>query len=162
MEISVRKAVKSDCLSLVTMIKELATYHRHPDSVKITEDVLIKDGFGDNPWYFSIIAETVIDGNTKPIGFVIYYRTYSTWHGKSFFMEDLYVYETFRKNQVGTKLLKEVAKHALSDGANKIVWNALEWNTGAHEFYKNAGAEMVEDWNNFSLSRPAMEKYICQ
>lgn len=48
--------------------------------------------------------------NEKVIGYAIFYYTYSTWHGKVMYLEDLCVTKEFRGKHIGSKLLKSVAK----------------------------------------------------
>lgn len=48
--------------------------------------------------------------NEKVIGYTLFYYIYSTWCGKSMYLEDIYVTPDFRGKHVGSKLLKAVAK----------------------------------------------------
>ena len=158
--INVRNATKSDCELMWNMIKELATFHKEPDNAAIDENVLLEDGFGENPWYFFLIAEVTVDGIKKPAGFVLYHRAYSTWHGKAFYIEEIYVREEYRKRNVGTEILKEITRRALKEGVNKIRWCAFDWNKQAHQFYKKVGAKMSDDWVSLNFERNAMESFI--
>ena len=99
LEINVRNATKSDSELILNMIKELATFHKEPGNVVIDEKVLLEDGFGENPWYFSLIAEVTVDGIKKPAGFVLYHKAYNTVFGKAFYIEDIYVREEYRKRK---------------------------------------------------------------
>ena len=43
------------------LLIELAVYEKEPDAVKVTEEELIRDGFGgSNPKYQCILAELII------------------------------------------------------------------------------------------------------
>jgi len=161
MEIIIRNATESDCKLILTMIKELATYHRNPGKVVIDEKVLLEDGFGETPCFFSVIAEVKEDnGVIKPVGFALCYDTYSTWVGKTFYVEDIYVREAYRKKGVGCKLMKRVTQYALQKGAKRMGWSALNWNTSSIEFYKKLGGEMSEEWRTFSFTKDAMDAFI--
>ena len=48
---NIRKAIKEDVSDILRLLIELAVFEKEPDSVKITEEELIKDGFGDKPRY---------------------------------------------------------------------------------------------------------------
>ena len=160
-ELTVRKSTKEDCGSLLTMIKELAVFHKESeDEVKINEKNLVEEGFGENPWYHCLIAECTAEEDTKAVGFVIYYKAYSTWHGKAFFVEDIYVRDVYRTQGVGTMLFEEITSHVLQEGGNKVSWSALDWNKPAHKFYKKCGAEMSDDWRTFTFKRNAMENFL--
>lgn len=64
---------------------------------------MLRDGFGDRPWFECLIAEEInlSEANTclpkkKPVGYALFYYVYSTWEGRSLFLEDIYVNPTFR------------------------------------------------------------------
>ena len=87
----------------------MADYEKMPDGPKLSEKVLEEDGFGPRPFYECLVAYEP----TKPeilVGFVLYFFTYSTWDGKSVFMEDLYVTPSFRGKGLGTKLWQGCVK----------------------------------------------------
>ena len=53
----VRAAAVSDVPLLLRFFRELAEYERQPNAVVITEETLIKDGFGSQPKFRGLIAE---------------------------------------------------------------------------------------------------------
>ena len=64
---------------------------------------MLRDGFGDRPWFQCLIAEEIHfneENNclpkTKPIGYALFFHIYSTWEGRSLYLEDLYVNPAFR------------------------------------------------------------------
>lgn len=62
--------------------------------MKIDDKVLQKDGFdSDHPAFTCIVAE-LSDGHI--VGYALYFYSYSTWAGKSIFLEDLYVQPAYR------------------------------------------------------------------
>ena len=60
--------------------------------------VMLRDGFAENPWFGCLIAEE-LEGcsendalpKKRAVGYAIFFHTYSTWEGRSLYMEDLYV-----------------------------------------------------------------------
>jgi hypothetical protein len=81
MEISIRRATADDVGAILRLIKELAVYEREPlESVIVTEEVLLRDGFGDQPMFHVLIAETQGESGTEAIGMAFYFYTYSTWY----------------------------------------------------------------------------------
>jgi len=71
---------------MLAFIQALAEYEREPNAVTATEADLLEHGFGENPYYFCIIAE--LDG--VPAGFSLYFYDYSTWLGRpGLYLEDL-------------------------------------------------------------------------
>lgn len=69
--------------------------------------VLEKDGFdAEHPAFVCYVA----DFNKSIIGYTIAYYTYSTWRGRAMHLEDLYVTPKYRERQMGSRLLKAIAK----------------------------------------------------
>ena len=83
MEILIRKARKKDLPFVLSLIKELATYEKAPNEVKVTLKELERDGFGNDKVYDCFVAET---GNNKIVGMALYYIKYSTWKGRCLFL----------------------------------------------------------------------------
>ena len=53
----IRKAIKKDVKDILRLLIELAIFEKEPDAVKITEEELINDGFGDRPRFECFLAE---------------------------------------------------------------------------------------------------------
>ena len=58
MATTIRLATSADVPQILTFIRALASYEREPDAVTATEADLLRDGFGPNPFYFCLIAES--------------------------------------------------------------------------------------------------------
>ena len=56
MEISIRKAVKSDCQAIMKLVTELAIYEKEPDAVTVSMEHFIESGFGENPVWEAFVA----------------------------------------------------------------------------------------------------------
>ena len=55
---TVRKGTKNDVRAVHALIVELAIYERAEQEVSNTVDQLLRDGFGENPVYELLVAET--------------------------------------------------------------------------------------------------------
>src|SRR5579871_6708102 len=98
MALSIRAATPADIPQILIFIKGLALYERAPDEVTATEDGLLRDGFGPQPYYHCLIAEQ--DG--APAGFALFFFNYSTWKGQpGVYLEDLYIEPEFRGRGIG-------------------------------------------------------------
>lgn len=137
-----------------TMIRELAAFERQLESVFITEEMLARDGFGDNPQFRVLIAEW--DG--QPAAFALFFGRYSTWAGPALHLEDLFVRDAFRGKGIGTALLAELARIAVADCCYGMHWEVLDWNTKAIDLYKALGAEFREGWLPVRLTDDALQK----
>lgn len=153
MAVSIRAAKKTDVPQILAFIRALAAYEREPDAVVATEEGLLNDGFGPNPYYFCLIAEN--DG--VPAGFALYFFNYSTWMGRpGIYLEDLFVLPEFRGLGIGKALLKQVAAIAVEKGCRRLQWEVLDWNTPAIDFYRAMGAEFLDEWRNVRVSGEAL------
>jgi GNAT superfamily N-acetyltransferase len=150
--LTTRVATIADVLLLVGLIQELAEYEREPDAVLITEEDLIRDGFGPEPRFRGLIAEEA----GQPAGYALFYGCYSTWTGPGIFLEDLYVRESFRGHGVGKALLCRVAQIARQEGARSIRLDVLDWNQPAIQFYKSLGGAYLEQWRNVLIGAEAL------
>ena len=151
--ITIRPATPADIPLVHALIRALAEYEREPHSVKITEEQLLRDGFGPNPYYECLIAEK--DG--AGAGFALYFPIYSTWQGPSLHLEDLFVRPEFRGQGIGKALLKEVAGEAVKKGCARLQWDVLNWNQPAIDFYHSIGAIMMHEWRGMRMTRDAIK-----
>jgi|TARA_B110001469_G_C9515208_1_gene256634 GNAT superfamily N-acetyltransferase len=144
MDFNIRKASKNDLPEVLNLVKELAIYENAPEEVSIKLKDLEKDGFGDNPLFWIILAE-----NSKGIiGMSFYFIRYSTWKGKCLYLEDLVVKEEYRGKKIGEALFEATIKTAKEINAKQMNWQVLDWNEPAINFYKKFDAELDEEWIN--------------
>ncbi|HYV94543.1 MAG TPA: GNAT family N-acetyltransferase [Chitinophagales bacterium] len=152
MNIKVRKAEPRDVAAMLALIKELAVYEKAPDEVITTEESMLRDGFGEEKIFDSLVAEA----DEVIAGIAIFYIAYSTWKGKMVYLDDLVVTESKRGFGIGKKLFDEVGKIAKETGANQLRWHVLDWNEPAINFYKKYGASLDADWITCKLNREQM------
>jgi GNAT superfamily N-acetyltransferase len=147
MEIVIRRAVKEDCPRLLELITELAIYEKAPNDVTVTMDHFIESGFGEKPVWWSFVAEA--DGKVE--GFALYYIRYSTWKGQAMYLEDIIVTEAMRGQKLGKLLFDRLIEEAREKKWSRIIWQVLEWNEPAINFYKKYNADFDPEWLNCSL-----------
>ena len=149
MEIKLRQAEKQDLQVVLDLIKELALYEKAPDEVTNTIESLEKDGFGDHPLFYIILAEV----DQKVVGMSFYFISYSTWKGKCLYLEDIIVNEKYRGNKIGKLLFDATIERAREIGAKRMQWQVLDWNEPAINFYKKYNAELDGEWLNCKLTK---------
>jgi GNAT superfamily N-acetyltransferase len=148
MNILIRHAVKNDCLRMMELIIELAVYEKEPDAVTVSLDHFIESGFGKNPIWWAFVAE--VDGVV--VGFALWYIRYSTWKGQRMYLEDLIVTNEMRGSGIGKLLFNKLIETAKQQKYSGIMWQVLEWNEPAINFYKKYAAVKFDgEWVNCNI-----------
>jgi GNAT superfamily N-acetyltransferase len=147
MEIKIRKAVRKDCVRMMELIQELATYEKAPDEVTVSLKHFEESGFGANPVWWAFVAEA----QGVVIGMALYYVRYSTWKGQRMYLEDILVTEDMRGQKIGSLLFDALIVEAKEKGFNGINWQVLDWNEPAINFYKKYNANFDPEWVNCSI-----------
>jgi GNAT superfamily N-acetyltransferase len=148
MDTIIRRAVAEDCPRLLELINELAVYEKAPEEVTVTLEHFTESGFGINPVWWAFVAEA--DGEIK--GFALYYIRYSTWKGQRMYLEDILVTESFRGKGLGKLLFDRLIEEAKEKNFSGIVWQVLEWNEPAINFYKKYNSSFDPEWVNCSIA----------
>ena len=144
--LKIRRASENDIPTILACIRGLAEYEKLAHEVVATEADLKKTLFGDRAY-----AEVLLGfEGQKPVGFCLFFHNYSTFLAKpGIYLEDLFVFEEFRGSGYGKQLLLELVKIAERRGCGRVEWQALDWNTPAHDFYENLGAFKQAEWLPF-------------
>ena len=155
MEIKIRKGTKADLPDVLELIKELAEFEKALDEVSVTLEDLEKDGFGQHPYYWFIVAEH----QGEIIGLSFYFIRYSTWKGRFLFLEDFVVKESFRSNGIGAQLFEETIRIANSLNVKGMIWQVLDWNEDAIRFYKKYNASIQTEWLTGKLTHEQLKTF---
>ena len=148
-EITIRTATAKDVPTIMKLVRELAEFEKAPNEVVNTEAIMIEQGFGLNPAFHAIVAE--IGGNV--IGMSVFYYSYSTWKGKSIYIDDIIINEAFRGKGIGSKLMEATILKAKQENVGKLHWQVLKWNEAAIKFYQKYETVFDTEWVNCSISR---------
>jgi len=157
MNIKIRPAVKEDCPRLLELVQELATYERAPGEVTVTLEHLTESGFGEKPVWWAFVASSPYPFSTSGegeqiLGFALYYIRYSTWKGQRMYLEDIVVTEKMRSKGIGKLLMDRLIEEAKEKKLSAIVWQVLEWNEPAINFYKKYKTKFEGEWVNCSIN----------
>lgn len=130
------------------LVRELALYEKAPEQVTVTLEHFIESGFGEKPVWWAFVAEE----NNSIQGFALYYIRYSTWKGQRMYLEDILVTEEARGKGIGGLLMDRLILEAKEKGFSGMMWQVLEWNEPAINFYKKYQATLDPEWINCGLS----------
>jgi GNAT superfamily N-acetyltransferase len=155
---NIRKGNPEDMKSVLQLIQELAIFEKEPDAVLITEEDLVRDGFGENPSFHVFVAEV----EKEIVGIALYYYRYSSWKGKTIHLEDLIVKDKMRGSGLGFALYSEIMKQGKKDNVRRIEWNVLDWNTPAVHFYENSGAKVLDEWRVVQMDEKGINAFLAK
>jgi GNAT superfamily N-acetyltransferase len=155
MNLSIRYAIESDCERMLELIHELAVYEKAPDEVTVSLTHFIDAGFGKNPVWKAFVAE--VDGHVE--GFALFYIRYSTWKGCRLYLEDFIVTEKMRGQGIGKILFEETVKYAKENNFSGMVWQVLDWNEPAINFYNKYKSTLEAGWLNAALSQAQIQEF---
>jgi GNAT superfamily N-acetyltransferase len=151
--LSIRAAQPGDVAELKRLIHEFADFEHLP--VTVTEESLLRDGFGERPRFRVLMAEW----DAQAAGYAFFFDYYSTFEGRAgIFLEDIYVREKYRGKRIGYDLLARVAAIAREENCFGVRWQVLDWNTPAIEFYRQLGANFLDEWKTVSLQGDAFQR----
>lgn len=152
---AVRPARAADMKAVRALIVELAEYEKAPDEVTLTLDQLERDLAAG---CFEVTVAEAQDGTV--VGMALHHARYSTWKGKTWYLEDLVVTESWRGRGVGRALFSEVAATAQSRESQRLEWQVLDWNEPAIGFYKALNASLDDSWLNGRLTSEQLNSWM--
>lgn len=146
-KIEIRRAKREDCPRLLELVKGLALYEKAPHEVTISLSHFEESGFGNNPVWWALVAEE----NDIIQGFALYYIRFSTWKGQRLYLEDIYVEPAMRGKGIGALLFERLIQEGQERNFTGMMWQALDWNEPALNFYRKYGTRFDDEWVNCSI-----------
>lgn len=148
----IRLATPDDAATILEFIRALAAYEREPHAVRVDAATLAAQLREPAPPFECLIAE-----DPEPVGFALFFSTYSTWRGRrGIHLEDLWVTPVARKRGIGRALLQRLAAIAHERGCARLEWSVLDWNELAMSFYRGLGARPLDGWTTWRLTDDAL------
>lgn len=141
-EYSIRKARLEDMEAVRDLVYELAVYEKEPNALTASlahYQEQFKAGL-----FESMVAE--VDG--KIVGMTLFYLRFSTWKGKMMHLEDFFVQEPYRRYGIGGGLLEAFLEESKLQECTMAIWQVLDWNEPAINFYKKHEVIFDKDWWN--------------
>lgn len=149
---TIRPGKKEDLPQVLELIRELATYEKAPEEVVNTVERMERDASS----YILFVAEH----DNRIVGISISYWRYSTWKGRRLYLEDIVVREGERGKGFGKLLFERTMEYAVEQDSQGMMWQVLDWNEPAINFYKTYGAKFDSTWVNCTLERDQLLKLV--
>ena len=145
MGILLRFAEKSDMGEVLDLIKELASFEKEEHAVELSEEDLVRDGFGESPRFRVLLAEENDEILGGQVGGV---RSRGA------------IPRSGSNRGVGGALYAEVMKYALEQGIKRVSWEVLDWNKVAIDFYESTGARILTGWQVVHMDEMSLTTYV--
>jgi ribosomal protein S18 acetylase RimI-like enzyme len=137
-----RTARAEDCATLAGFLATLQGDLGRPPVADI-EGKLRRDGFGADPAFAALIAETP---EGVPIGYALFWQSYVTeTEMTGGLLSDLYVQPDWRRRGVARALMAASAGASAAAGGAFLVWAVDAGNTHARAFYRTLSREVPEN-----------------
>lgn len=146
---TIRRAGEDDFPAILHLIKELAEYERSLDLVTNT----VEQMKNEKEFFRCFVAETT---DHKIIGMALCFIAYSTWVGKSIYLEDIIVGKEHRGRKIGSALMERILQEAREENCKRVRWQVLDWNKRAIDFYRKWGAAISSEWLNCTLDEAGL------
>lgn len=155
MDIRITRAGEKDVAALLGLIKEFARFEDLSEFCEVTEDRLGAAMFGPGAFVNGLMA---FDGE-RAVAYALFYPCFATFRGRrGLYLEDIYITEEYRRHNLGEKMLREIAREAKSNGAERIDFMVLDWNTPAIRFYEKHGAVRDNEERHFKFTDEAFKQ----
>jgi GNAT superfamily N-acetyltransferase len=152
MNITIRKATPMDFPVILALIKELAAFEKAPEKVTNSVEQMRQE----QDLFRCFVSETEAG---EIVGMALYFFAYFTWVGKSLYLEDIYIKESFRKLKIGTALLNRIFEVAREENCKRVRWQVLNWNESAIQMYRKNGAEIDDEWLNCNYDADGIKNF---
>lgn len=141
--LTIQSVQESDFAELIELQKEFAIFQKTPEKFTNTLERML----AEKEHFNAFIAKDA----DRIVGFATYFYTYHSWSGKGMHLDDLYVRESHRSQNLGSKLMNQVIETAQQTGCHSLRWLVSEWNKPAIAYYKKLGADVTHSEMNCEL-----------
>jgi GNAT superfamily N-acetyltransferase len=137
----IRPVLKSEVPELLSLLRGKAEFDGSLQSLVATTETLQEALFSERPSAYALVAE--VDG--KLVGMATYYAIFSSFIVRpGLWMDDLFVYESYRGRGIGEALVRELCRVAQTGGCARLDWVVSAANERGKKFYSRIGATIFE------------------
>ncbi len=137
--ILVRPAVRADAEAVATLAQQSRPPGRSRPS-ELSAEIFLRDGFGNNAAFRTLIAEA----NGAARGYAIYFWGYDPGSAtRGVYLAALFVDEHWRRRGIGRALVRGLARLASTEGGRWVFWSVLKNDRRARRFYRTLAPELA-------------------
>jgi len=151
----IRHAKRKDSREIIELLIALANFEHLEPPDQESRKRIIRDIFSTKKFLNLFVAAE--KGSGKLVGYALYFYTYSSFLARpTLYLEDIFVLEEHRKRGLGRDLFVRCVSEAVKRDCGRMEWSVLTWNKHAIEFYEKHGAERLDEWYYYRLTREKM------
>ena len=157
-----RRAKNTDAQSILDLVNGLAIYEKEPHEVDVTLDIYFRDCEGESPFFHCVLLEEMSCEDLefrKVVGMGFWYLGYTIKGGRHLYLEDLFIQTDYRGHGCGKAIMYCLAEIASTLKCQRFIWQALDWNTPALNFYKSIGANICSEFTTIRLNQGDMKTF---
>jgi len=155
--LNIRHIEQSELSQLLSLLQAKAEFDGCPESLLATTETLRDALFSTKPLAHALVAEI----NGQLVGMATYYTIFSSFIAKpGLWLDDLYVYEKYRGQNIGFALMQHLCKIAELGGCGRVDWHVSKFNERGKNFYRKIGATISETSQLVRLEKIAIQNLI--
>jgi GNAT superfamily N-acetyltransferase len=158
-DVRIRSATPADGEILLALINGLAAYEKLTPPDAAGQRRFLAELRREPPRMWAYIAEAA----GQAVGYTVVCETYSTFSMRpKLFLEDIFVVPEARSTGAGLALFHSTVEEAVRRDCSALVWEVLDWNRLAIDFYERLGGQRFEGWSSYRLDREAMRRLLSE
>ena len=151
----IRHVEQAEIPQLFALLQAKAAFDGCPESLRATAGTLHDAIFAERPLAQALVAE--IDG--RLVGMATYYSIFSSFIAKpGLWLDDLYVYQEYRSQNIGRRLMERLCRIARDNGCGRVDWHVSSFNERGIKFYRSIGATVCEKARLVRLGESAIRE----
>ena len=155
-ELVIRRAIRKDATSFLKLLTGLADFeHLQPPDAAGKKRIIVDIFERKRARLFLAFSKG------SPAGYALYFYAYSSFLAKpTFYLEDIFVLQKFRKLGIGKSLFLTCLEEARTQNCGRFEFSVLTWNKNAIKFYEKFGAKRLREWYYYRITEDTIKNSV--
>merc|ERR1712038_586782 len=158
--IQLRRSSASDANSILQLVHGLASYEKASHEVSVTPSTYVRD----DDLFQCILIEVMTEdpeknSSRKVVGMGFFYLGHAISSGKYLYLEDLFIEPEYRGLGCWKAMMYCLTEISMALGCHRFVWQALDWNAPALNFYGSIGAKICNGLKTVRLDQGKIDEF---